>query len=160
MLGYGTLRLRERCAAARTQQTPYLTPYLIHHVVQADAWTSTSWLGLFTRGEISLPWEGGTTELRAGTWMWAASRPLCTPLGLERMCGGSQSSLILISVPTIAPSLSKNKMKNNYCMYLDDLFACKGLAAAYLSQARLDLHLGDQKSRAGAAVASDLSVKL
>lgn len=76
------------------------------------------------------------------------------------MCGGSQSSLILISVPTIAPSLSKNKMKNNYFNYLDDLFACKGLAAAYLSQARLDLHLGDQKSRAGAAVASDLSVKL
>lgn len=57
------------------------------------------------------------------------------------MCGGSQSSLILISVPTIAPSLSKNKMKNNYFNYLDDLFACKGLAAAYLSQARLDLHL-------------------
>lgn len=55
MLGYGTLRLCERCAAARTQQTPYLTPYLIHH---ADAWTSTSWLELFTRGEISLPWEG------------------------------------------------------------------------------------------------------
>lgn len=92
--------------------------------------------------------------------MWAASQPLCTPLGLERTCGCSQSSLILISVPTITPSLSKTKMKSNYCKYLADLLACKGLAVAYFSKARLGLHLGDQKSRAGAAVASDLLVKL
>lgn len=62
--------------------------------------------------------------------------------------------------PRIHPSLSKNKTEYNYHRHPGALISFKGLVVAYVSKARLELHLGDQRKRSGAAMASDLCVKL
>lgn len=62
--------------------------------------------------------------------------------------------------PCFHPSLSKSKTKYDYHRHPNALISFKGLVVAYVSKARLELHLGDQRKRSGAAVASDLCVRL